>query len=210
MDCYVGLDASLKKTSICVVDGAGKILCEGVVDSQPSAIAKLLKSKAAGAVRIGIETGPTSIWLTTELRALGLPVICIDARHAKAVLKMQINKSDRNDAAGIARIMQTGWFKEVRLKGFDSHAVRALLTSRAMLVKIKRDLENQIRGLLKIDGLLVGTARGNAFSQRVLELAKQCPALAVSVVPLLTAREAIDKQLYELDRKVLKLARGCG
>jgi transposase len=156
------------------------------------------------AVRIGIETGPTSIWLTTELRTHGLPVICIDARHARAVLKMQINKSDRNDAAGIARIMQTGWFKEVRLKGFDSHAVRALLTSRATLVKMKRDLENQIRGLLKIAGLLVGTARGNAFSQRVLELAEQSPELAVSVIPLLTTREAIGKQLYDLDRKVLR------
>jgi len=207
MECYVGLDASLKKTSICVVDGTGKVLCEGVVDSQPGAIARFLNSRAPSAVRIGIETGPTSIWLTTELRAVGLPVICIDARHAKAVLKMQINKSDRNDAAGIARIMQTGWFKEVRLKGFDSHAVRALLTSRAMLVKIKRDLENQFRGLLKIDSLLVGTARGNAFSQRVVELAKQCPQLAVSVIPLLAAREAIDNQLYELDRKVLRLAR---
>jgi transposase len=158
-------------------------------------------------VRVGIETGPTSIWLTTELRVLGFPVICIDARHAKAVLKMQINKSDRNDAAGIARIMQTGWFKEVRLKGFDSHAVRALLTSRAMLVKIKRDLENQIRGLLKIAGLLVGTAKANMFTRRVLELAKQCPELAVSVMPLLAAREAVDKQLAELDRKVSKLAR---
>jgi transposase len=208
MDCYVGLYASLKKTSICVVDSSGRVPCEGVVDSQPGAIAKFLKSKAPGAVRIGIETGPTSIWLTTELRALGLPVICIDARHAKAVLKMQINKSDRNDAAGIARIMQTGWFKEVRLKGFDSHAVRALLTSRAMLVKIKRDLENQIRGLLKIDGLLVGTAKGNMFSRRVVELARQCPELAVSVGPLLAAREAVDKQLCELDRRVLRLAPG--
>jgi len=206
MDCYVGLDASLRKTSVCVVDASGRVLCEGVADSQPGAIAKFLKSRAPGAVRIGIETGPTSIWLTTELRVLGLPVICIDARHAKAVLKMQINKSDRNDAAGIARIMQTGWFKEVRLKGFDSHAIRALLTSRAMLVKIKRDLENQIRGLLKIDGLLVGTARGAAFSRRALELAKQCPELGVSVVPVLSASEGIDKQLYELDRKVSRLA----
>jgi len=147
MDSYVGLDASLKKTSVCVVDGTGKVLCEGVVDSQPSAIAKFLKSRALDAVRIGIETGPTSIWLTTELRTHGLPVICIDARHARAVLKMQINKSDRNDAAGIARIMQTGWFKEVRLKGFDSHAVRALLTSRATLVKMKRDLEAPPEGM---------------------------------------------------------------
>jgi transposase len=206
MDCYVGLDASLKKTLICVVDSMGKVLREGVVDSQPGAIARFLKSRAPGAVRIGIETG-TSIWLTTELRALGLPVICIDARHANAVLKMQINKSDRNDAAGIARIMQTGWFKEVRLKGFDSHAVRALLMSRAMLVKIKRDLENQIRGLLKIAGLLVGTAKGNVFTRRVFELAKQCRELGMAVMPLLTAREAIDKQLSELDRKVSRLAR---
>jgi transposase len=98
MDCYVGLDASLK-TSICGVDMTGRILCEGVADSHPGAIAKYLKSRARGAVRIGIERGPTSIWLTAELRALGLPVICIDARHAKAVLRMQINKSDRNDAA---------------------------------------------------------------------------------------------------------------
>jgi transposase len=87
---------------------------------------------------------------------LGLPVICIDARHAKAALKMQINKNDRNDAIGIARIMQAGWYKEVRVKSYDSHAIKALLTSRALLVKIKRDIENQIRGLLKNFGLVIG------------------------------------------------------
>src|SRR5512132_2240931 len=117
---YVGLDVSLKQTSICVVNQLGSIVREGVVDSEPEAIAAYVRSKAPGAVRIGLETGPTSTWLWTELKQLGLPVICIDARHARAVLKMQINKSDRNDAAGIARIMQTGWFKEVRVKGLDS------------------------------------------------------------------------------------------
>ena len=99
-----------------------------------------MRSRAPGTVRIGIETGLATTWLWTELKRLGLPVICIDARHAKAVLKMQINKSDRNDAVGIARIMHTGWFKEVRVKDLDSHAVKALLASRALLVKIKRDL----------------------------------------------------------------------
>jgi len=113
MEFYVGLDVSLKQTSICVVDQTGSVVREGVVDSDPEAISVYVKSKAPDAVRIGLETGPTSTWLWTELKRLGLPVICIDARHAKAVLKMQINKSDRNDAIGIARIMQTGWFKEV-------------------------------------------------------------------------------------------------
>jgi transposase len=121
MECYVGLDVSLKQTSICVVSRTGSVVREGVVDSDPAAIAAFVRSKAPGAIRVGLETGPTSTWLWTELKQLGLPVTCIDARHAKAVLKMQINKSDRNDAAGIARIMQTGWFKEVRVEDLDSH-----------------------------------------------------------------------------------------
>ncbi len=118
MEYYVGLDVSLKQTSICVVDRTGAVVREGVVDSDPEAISVYVRSEAPDAVRIGLETGPTSTWLWTELKRLGLPVICIDARHAKAVLKMQINKSDRND--GIARIMQTGWFKEVHVKDIDS------------------------------------------------------------------------------------------
>ena len=207
MEHYVGLDVSLKQTSICVVNQVGSVVREGVVDSEPEAIATFVRSKAPGAVRIGLETGPTATWLWTELKQLGLPVICIDARHAKAVLKMQINKSDRNDAAGIARIMQTGWFKEVRVKDLDSHSVRALLASRALLVKIKRDLENQIRGLLKNVGLVIGRAKFNVFAVRAEELIEDRPELIAVVGPLLKARKAIEQQTDDLDRKVLKLAR---
>src|ERR1700750_2842599 len=207
MEYYVGLDVSLKHTSICVVTPTGSIVQEAVVDSDPEAIALFVRSRAPGTVRIGIETGPTTTWLWTELNRLGLPVICIDARHAKAVLKMQINKSDRNDAAGIARIMQTGWFKEVRVKDLDSHAVKALLASRALLVKIKRDLENQVRGLLKNLGLVIGRGTFNVFAARAKELIADRPELAAAVSPLLTARTAIGQQIEVLDRKVLKLTR---
>jgi transposase len=205
MECYVGLDVSLKQTSICVVSRTGLIVREGVVDSDPEAIAMFVRSNAPGAVRIGLETGPTATWLWSELKRLGLPVICIDARHAKAVLKMQINKNDRNDAAGLARIMQTGWFKEVRVKDLDSHSVR--LASRALLVKIKRDLENQIRGLLKNVGLVIGRAKFNVFTVRAEELIEGRPELIAVVGPLLKAREAIEQQTDDLDRKVLKLTR---
>ena len=114
MEHYVGLDVSLKLTAICIVDRTGKIEREGVVSSDPEAIAIFIKSHAPHVARVGLETGATATWLWTELNKLGLPVICIDARHAKAALKMQINKSDRNDAVGIARIMQCGWYKEVQ------------------------------------------------------------------------------------------------
>ena len=179
---YVGLDVSLKQTSICVVSETGSIVRECVTDSDPETIAAFVRSKAPDVVRVGLETGPTSTWLWTELKRLGLPVICIDARHAKAVLKMQINKSDRNDAAGIARIMQTGWFKEVRVKDLDSHALKALLTSRALLVKIKRDLENQVRGLLKNLGYVIGRAKFNVFTARAEELIVGRSELVVAAV----------------------------
>jgi len=204
---YVGLDVSLKQTSICVVDQAGSVVREGVVDSEPESIASFVRSKAPGSVRIGLETGPTTTWLWTELKRLGLPVVCIDARHAKAVLKMQINKSDRNDAAGIARIRQAGWFREVHVKRIDSHLVKALLVSRALLVKIKRDLENQIRGLLKNLGLVIGHAKFNVFGARAEELIEDRPELVAVIRPLLAARKAVEDQVDDLNRRVLKLAR---
>ena len=108
MDHYVRLDVSLKLTAICIVDQTGKINREGVVSSDPEAIAAFIRLHAPHAARVGLETGATSTWLWTELNKMGLPVICIDARHAKAALKMQINKSDRNDAVGIACITISG------------------------------------------------------------------------------------------------------
>jgi len=100
--------------------------------------------------------------------------------------------------------MQTGWFKEVRVKDLDSHSVRALLASRALLVKIKRDLENQIRGLLKNVGNVIGRAKFNVFAVRAEELIEDRPRV---VGPLLKARKAIEQQTDDLDGKVLKLAR---
>src|SRR5215831_15336350 len=207
MEQYAGLDVSLKMTAICIVDRTGKILREGMVASDPDAIATFVRLHAPHVVRIGLETGATSTWLWTELSRRELPIICIDARHAKAALKMQINKSDRNDAVGIARIMQCGWYKEVHVKGLDSHAIKALLVSRALLVKIRRDLENQVRGLLKNLGLVIGRAKMNTFVVRASELIEARPEFAAAVEPLLKAREVVEKQIANLNRRVIRLAR---
>ena len=207
MELYVGLDVSLKETSICVVDDNGEIVIEGVVRSEPAAIAEFIRSKARIAARIGLETGPTATWLWHELRALGLPVICIDARHAKAALSMQINKSDRNDAAGLARIMQVGWYKEVQVKSLPCHEIRTVLNSRAQLVKINCDLENQIRGLLKNLGLVIGKAGGKAFRRRVEELIGEHCLLQEAVRPLLGVREIVRREIASLTCGLLALAR---
>ncbi len=190
-----------------MVDGSGEIVSEGTVISEPAAIAAFIKAKAGSAVRIGLETGPTTTWLWHELRALGLPVICIDARHAKAALSLQINKSDRNDAVGLARIMQCGWYKEVQVKSVSCHELRAVLNSRAQLVKIKRDIENQIRGLLKNLGFVIGKAGGTVFRRRVEELLGRHGLLWEAVRPLLEVREKVRREIAALYRKLLDLAR---
>jgi transposase len=95
----------------------------------------------------------------------------------------------------------------VRVKDLDSHSLRALLASRALLVKIKRDLENQIRGLLKNLGLVIGRAKFNVFAVRAEELIENRPELIAAVRPLRVARKAIEQQVGDLDRKVLTLAR---
>jgi transposase len=206
MTSYVGLDVSLKSTSICVVDADGMVIVEQSVDSDPDSIADFVQINAPGVQRVGLESGPTSVWLWRELAQRGLPVICIDARHARAALSMQINKSDRNDAVGIARIMQTGWYREVQIKSPVSHATRALLNTRALLVKIRRDLENQVRGLLKVEGLVIGRAKDGVFSSRVRSLLGGRPDMALIIEPLLSARENTRQQLGLLERRVRQLA----
>jgi len=208
MKTYVGLDVSLKETSICIVDETGVALKEGVVVSDPDLIVEYLAEHSPMAQRVGLESGPTSRWLWRELEARGLPAICIDARHASAALSMQINKSDRNDALGLARIMQTGWFRRVQVKSEHSHRIRALLNARSLLVQMRRDLENQIRGLFKSFGLIIGRANGGVFLKRALDVSQQAPELAGIAGPLLAARADIDRQRLDLERQIKRLARG--
>src|ERR1700761_8647915 len=102
MDHFAGLDVSVKETSVCIVDDTGKIVREVKVASEPEALLSVLKKPAYHFKRIGLEAGPLSQWLFSALAEAGLPVICVETRHTRAVLKAQINKTDRNDARGIA------------------------------------------------------------------------------------------------------------
>lgn len=117
MKQYVGLDISMEETSICVLDERSDVTFEGCVPTDPEAIAKLLRRHADNAERIVFETGSLSNWLWHQLKALGFPVICLDARHAHAALSMRINKSDQNDAKGLAEMARMGWYREAAVKG---------------------------------------------------------------------------------------------
>lgn len=207
MKQYVGLDVSLEETSLCVVNESGDVVFRGRVASTPEAIERAVRSKAPAAERVVLEAGPLSTWLWHELRAAGLPVVCADARHAKAALKMQVNKTDDNDAEGLARIAHSGWYREVRVKSLRSHFERSLLGARARLVKTRCDLDNQVRGLLKTFGLKVGRAGGRRFAARVRELSETVPMLAEVIEPLLAVRETVLIQTAALDKRLVAIVR---
>jgi len=207
MKQYVGLNVSQRETAVCVVDQGGKILFEGKVASTPGALAKAIRKRAPAAERIGFETGAMASWLWHELKRVGLPVVCVDARHAHAALSVRMNKSDPNDARGLAELIRVGWYREVRVKSDDSQAIRALLVARSRLVGVRRDLENQIRSLLKEVGLLFPRAIGGQFRNRVRQLVDHEHTLRSIVDSLLAVHERVEEQQAVLDKRVRKAAK---
>jgi transposase len=204
---YVGLDVSLKETSICVIDDADKIVWRGRADSTPEAIASAVKQHAPHAVRIGLESGQLSGWLFHGLKEARLPVICVDARHAKAALSLKVNKTDANDALGLAQIMRVGWYREVTVKGLDCQAVRALLVARAQIVSQITTLKNCVRGILKTFGRVLPKGLRGQFPARVRTAIDGHPVLEAIIEPTLQVLEATRAQVHVYNRAVIQLAR---
>jgi len=207
MKHYVGLDVSQKETAVCVVDDTGKPVFEGRSKSDPGALAALLAKRAPCAERIGFETGAMSSWLWHELKRVGLPVVCIDARHAHAALSVRMNKSDENDARGLAELVRIGWYREVAVKSEASQQVRSLLVARSRLVAVRRDLENQMRSMLKECGLIFPRSVAGQFQRRVKELTGDGHSLWSVLQPLLSVHAHVCGELDGLDRQIRHLAR---
>ena len=207
MEHFAGLDVSVKETSVCIVDDTGKIVREVKVASEPEALLAVLKNPAYHFKRIGLEAGPLSQWLYSALAEAGLPVICVETRHMRAVLKAQINKTDRNDARGMAQMMRVGLYRPVHVKTLRSQKLRMLLTHRKLLQSKAIAIENDLRGTLRNFGLKVGTVGTMKFEARIRELVENVPDLVVLVEPLLIVRRTLREQIGVLHRRLLTLVR---
>lgn len=198
MDDHIGLDVSMKETAISI-RRSGERIWRGKCASDPQLIAALIRKHAPGARRVVFETGPLSVWFYHALTQEGLPAICIDARHAKAALDMAANKTDANDADGLAQLAEVGFFREVRVKAFDSMLTRTLIAARTRLIRIATELSNQIRGLMKTFGLVVPAGKGTRFETHVRE--------RLVVYPLLEVWRTTRRQAAELGEQLVVDAR---
>ena len=207
MEHFAGLDVSVNETSVCIMDGTGRVVREVKVASEPDALLAVLNSGAYHFKRIGLEAGPLSQWLYSALGEANLPVVCVETRQMRAVLKAQINKTDRNDARGIAQMMRAGLYRPVHVKTLRSQKLRMLLTHRKLLQSKAIAIENDLRGTLRNFGLKVGVVGTVKFEARIKELVKNLPDLAVLVEPLLIVRRVLREQIAVLHRRVLTIVR---
>ncbi len=211
MSQYVGLDVSLKEVSVCVVDANGAVLSRASLPTDPDAIAAFVAAKAPDAERVVHESGILATWLTRELEKRGVPITCIDARMAHKALSARLNKSDRADAEGLAQLARTGWFTEVHIRSEASDRVRALVGARERLIRMRKDLEAHVRGVLKTFGIRMGpvlrSQRRESFRDQLADASTDDPVLGLLAETMNPIHEMLCASAEAIEEDLMAIAK---
>jgi len=202
---YIGLDVSMKETAI-FIRHDGKRIWRGKCPSDPKLLVAAIRKHSPAPQRVVFEMEPLSVWFFHALTSEELPAICIDARHAKAALDMAPNKIDANDADGLAHLAEVGFFREVRVKGYDSMLVRTLIGVRIKLTRMTTDLYSQIR----VDEdfrLLAPPGKGGKFEDNVRRLLIGEKELACIILSLLEVWRSLRVRAADLSLQRITSAR---
>lgn len=203
MPYYTALDVSLRSVSICIIDETGTIQFESKVDSEVNQIVACLKAFSPEVNTVGFEAGTLTQYLTYGLQAAGYEVICLEARQVSAALAAMRNKTDKHDARGIAQLLRTGWYSRVHVKSLNSHLHRALLTSRKTVLKKCVDMENELRGIVRLIGVkLPARLTHRVFDATLRPIITAHRELATALLPMLDARLVLYQTYLDLDKQV--------
>ena len=207
MNYFAGLDVSLEWTTMCVVDTEGGVVQEAKVLSEPAVLAAFFARLEVGVTRICLKAGPLSQWFHNGLAEAGLPVVCAEMRQLKGVLSATVNKSNRDDARGIAQLVRANLIRPVHVKTVSSQEKRMFLADRRFMLKQLCDAEANIRGTLCNFELKVGKVTRHGLEERVLGLVAERSGLATLVKPMLWARAALLAEFVRLHRMMLEVVR---
>lgn len=208
MRYFIGLDVSMKETSVCIVDENDKIIREASVDTEPWAIHAYIKKTGLTIEKIALESGSLTHWLVDNLCKLGLPAIAVCSRQMEKILSTRINKTDRNDARGIAQALRAGFYREVHHKSQEAVEIKVLIATRRVLIKQRNQLKGSVRGLLKTYGIRIGTVSAKNFNERVAQHIKDKPKhIQLSINTLLRCCAEVSSQLEILDHELAEIAK---
>jgi transposase len=209
MNYYARIDVSLEDSCICVIDANGKVVREGKVSSEPTALIAWLSEVRVILTRIGLEgleAGPLSQWLYAAMGQAGLPVELLETRHVRNAFKIMPIKTDRKDARGIARTDAAGLVPAGALQvnggpGNACHADRARTGAKELM-----ETESSLHGILGF-GLKVGKTTPVAFEGRIRELAAGHPNLEVITSALLSVCAVLRRQFNDFEKRLRTIAR---
>lgn len=207
MNHYIGLDVSMKRTFICVVTEQGKITHEGSEVTDPHLIAAYLFKLGIKEMTVGFESGSLTPYLLAGFKEKGIDARCMDARKLSPILALKVNKTDKNDARGIAEALRCGMYTAVHCKPEESIQRTILLAARRALVQQQTDLKNTVRGLLKGYGIRLGSVSAKKFTTAVMKkLERQEEMVKLSIKCLLEAFDKLVEETAKLDKKMLQIA----
>ena len=207
MKHYIGLDVSMKRTFICVINEQGKIVREGSENTDPYVIADYLSKLGLEDMTVGFESGSLTPYLLNGFKERAIDAICMDARKLSPILALKVNKTDKNDARGIAEALRSGMYTRVHCKPEESINRSILLTARRALVEQQTDLKNTVRGLLKGYGVRLGSISAKKFSAAVINQIDGCQEIVIlSIKCMLETFDKLVEETGKIDRKMLELA----
>lgn len=208
MSYFVGLDVSQKTTFVCIVDQKGKRIQEEEVDSTPEAIHTFLLKTNLPIEQIGLESGNLTHYLKKGLLTHNYPVVVMESRKMAAILKVIINKTDKNDARGIAEALRAGHFRECVHRSDEALQIRSLLHIRQTAIEERTHVTNRIRGHLKLYGIRFNKKAGKKFKDDVVKAVQVLhPQVQVAIGSLLIILDTLHEQIGLLDMQVELTAR---
>lgn len=121
---------------------------------------------------------------------------------------MRINESDQNDANRLAELARMGWYREAAMKGADSGKTRSMLAARTKLLNLRRDRDDQMRGLCKGLGIVLGKAGSTNLTRKVNAVLAEAPNRQDIFAPPLLAQSCLAEQIEKSDQQLLAMAKG--
>jgi transposase len=207
MKHYVGLDVSMKKTSVCIVNELGKIVHESEVKTDPNVLSDAIEKTGLKIELVGFESGSLSHYLAQGFKERAMPAVCMDARKMSTILSIRVNKTDKNDARGIAEALRAGMYTRVHDKPQESIDRGAVLSMRRIAVQHRTDIKNHIRGILKTYGIRLGSVGPTKFSQRVKNCLDNMDHLVrLSIEGLLEIFDKLNEKIDAIDKELLLIA----
>lgn len=204
---YVGLDVSLKTISICILNEKGKRLVEGEVDSTPEAVSDFLKKTGLEIGQIGLESGNLTHYLKKGLLKMNYQVAVMESRKMAAILATIINKTDKNDARGIAEALRVGHFQECVHRSDEAVEIRTLLHMRQTAVEERTHITNSLRGHLKVYGIKFSKKAGKSFRKKVEDAVKNLtPRIQKMICSLLNILDALNNEIQAMTKEVEDVA----